>query len=64
MFVETGAIPVAELTGGILEQIARGEIIVDHRGATSAPGILPAGYGTDTPGKQIIISAGEGPRAS
>jgi alkyl hydroperoxide reductase subunit F len=64
VFVETGAIPVAEFTGGILEQNARGEIIVDNRGATSAPGIFAAGDVTDTPGKQIIIAAGEGARAA
>lgn len=64
VFIESGAIPVAEFTGGLVEQNARGEIVIDKRGATSVPGIFAAGDVTDTPGKQIIIAAGEGARAA
>jgi alkyl hydroperoxide reductase subunit F len=64
VFIESGAIAASEYTGGLVETNARGEIVIDNRGATSAPGIYAAGDVTDTPGKQIIIAAGEGARAA
>lgn len=64
VFIETGSIPVAEFTGGLVEMNERGEIVVDKRCATNAPGIYAAGDVTDVPGKQIIIAAGEGARAA
>jgi NADH-dependent peroxiredoxin subunit F len=64
VFVELGAIPVAEFTGGLVETNDRGEVVVDNRGATSAPGIYAAGDVTDGLGKQVIIAAGEGARAA
>ena len=64
VFIETGSIPVSEFTGGLVEMNDRGEIVADKRGATSVPGIYAAGDVTDTPGKQIIIAAGEGARAA
>ncbi|GAB4281056.1 MAG: hypothetical protein Kow0067_00180 [Coriobacteriia bacterium] len=64
VFIETGSIPVAEFTGGLVETNDRGEIIVGKDNATNAPGIWAAGDVTDGPGKQIIIAAGEGARAA
>jgi alkyl hydroperoxide reductase subunit F len=64
VFIETGSIPVSEFTGGLVEISEKGEIIVDRRCATSAPGIYAAGDVTDGLGKQIIIAAGEGARAA
>lgn len=64
VFIETGSIPVSEFTGGLVEMNERGEIVADKRGATSVAGIYAAGDVTDTPGKQIIIAAGEGARAA
>lgn len=64
VFIETGSIPVSEFTGGLVEMNERGEIVIDKRCATSAPGIYAAGDVTDGPGKQIIIAAGEGARAA
>jgi len=64
VFIETGSIPVSEFTGGLVEMNERGEIVVDKRCATNAPGIYAAGDVTDGPGKQIIIAAGEGARAA
>lgn len=64
VFIESGAIAVSEYTAGLVEMNAKGEIVIDNRGATSAPGIYAAGDVTDTPGKQIIIAAGEGARAA
>ena len=41
-----------------------GEIVVDARGATNVPGVFAAGDCTTVPYKQIIISMGEGAKAS
>jgi alkyl hydroperoxide reductase subunit F len=41
-----------------------GEVVVDHKGHTSVPGIYAAGDVTTTPYKQIIISMGEGAKAA
>jgi len=64
VFIESGSIAVSEYTGGLVEMNVKGEIVIDNRGATSAAGIYAAGDVTDTPGKQIIIAAGEGARAA
>ena len=64
VFIESGSIAVSEYTAGLVEMNAKGEIVIDNRGATSAPLIYAAGDVTDTPGKQIIIAAGEGARAA
>ena len=64
VFIESGSIAVSEYTAGLVEMNDKGEIVIDNRGATSAPGIYAAGDVTDTPGKQIIIAAGEGARAA
>lgn len=64
VFIEMGSIPVAEFTGGLVEVNDAGEVVVDNRGATSAPGIYAAGDVTDGLGKQVIIAAGEGARAA
>lgn len=64
VFIESGAIAASEYTGGLVELNAKGEIVIDNSGATNAPGIFAAGDVTDTPGKQIIIAAGEGASAA
>lgn len=64
VFIESGAIAVTDFTAGLVETNARGEIVIDNSGSTSAPGIYAAGDVTDSPGKQIIIAAGEGARAA
>lgn len=64
VFIETGSIPVAEFTGGLVELNDAGEVVVDKRGATSVPGVYAAGDITDSLGKQVIIAAGEGARAA
>ncbi|MDO8847253.1 MAG: FAD-dependent oxidoreductase [Coriobacteriia bacterium] len=64
IFIESGSIAVSEFTAGLVEMNEKGEIVIDNRGATSAAGIYAAGDVTDTPGKQIIIAAGEGARAA
>ncbi len=64
VFIERGFIPPDEFTGGIVQTNERGEIVVARDNMTSQPGIFAAGDVTDDYGKQIIIAAGEGARAS
>lgn len=63
-FVQIGLIPNAEWLRGTCDLNARGEIITDSRGATSAEGLFAAGDCTDVPYKQIVIALGEGAKAS
>ena len=64
VFVQIGLVPNTEWLRGTLELSERGEIETDQRGATSLPGVFAAGDATTTPYKQIIISMGEGAKAS
>jgi alkyl hydroperoxide reductase subunit F len=64
VFVQIGLVPNTEWLQGTVDLSKYGEIVVDARGATSAPGIFAAGDATTTPYKQIIIAAGEGARAA
>jgi alkyl hydroperoxide reductase subunit F len=64
VFVQIGLVPNTEFLQGTLALSGHGEIVVDARGATSAPGIFAAGDATTTPYKQIIIAAGEGAKAA
>ncbi len=63
VFIETGSIPAQELTGGLVQVNAAGEIEVDRTLMTSHPGVFAAGDATDQLGKQAIIAAGDGARA-
>jgi len=62
--VQIGLIPNTEWLRGTVELSKYGEIVVDAKGATSAPGVFAAGDATTTPYKQIIIAAGEGAKAA
>jgi len=64
VFVQIGLVPNTEWLRGTVELSKHGEIVVDARGATSAPGVFAAGDATTTPFKQIIIAAGEGAKAA
>jgi alkyl hydroperoxide reductase subunit F len=64
VFVQIGLVPNTEWLKGTIELTKYGEIVVDERGATSAPGIFAAGDATTTPYKQIIIAAGDGAKAA
>jgi alkyl hydroperoxide reductase subunit F len=54
----------SDLLGGTLELSRHGEIVIDARCATSAPGIFAAGDATTVPYKQIIVASGEGAKAA
>ncbi|MGE8069244.1 alkyl hydroperoxide reductase subunit F [Pseudomonas sp. NPDC089569] len=64
IFVQIGLLPNTDWLKGTIELSPRGEIIVDARGETSAPGIFAAGDVTTVPYKQIVIAVGEGAKAS
>jgi NADH-dependent peroxiredoxin subunit F len=64
IFVQIGLVPNTEWLKGTIALSPRGEIEVDARGATSAPGIFGAGDATTVPYKQIVIAMGEGAKAA
>ncbi|AXJ96080.1 MULTISPECIES: alkyl hydroperoxide reductase subunit F [unclassified Sphingomonas] len=64
VFVQIGLVPNTEWLTDAVALTPRGEIEVDHRGATSRAGIFAAGDATTTPFKQIVVASGEGSRAA
>jgi alkyl hydroperoxide reductase subunit F len=64
IFVQIGLVPNTEWLNGAIALTPRGEIEVDARGATSAPGVFAAGDATTVPYKQIVIAIGEGAKAA
>jgi alkyl hydroperoxide reductase subunit F len=64
IFVQIGLVPNTEWLKGTLALNARGEIEIDARGQTSAPGVFAAGDATTVPYKQISVALGEGAKAS
>ena len=64
IFVQIGLLPNTEWLKGAIALSPRGEIIVDHHGQTSLPGVFAAGDCTTVPYKQIVIAVGEGAKAS
>jgi NADH-dependent peroxiredoxin subunit F len=64
IFVQIGLLPNTDWLKDTLALSPRGEIEIDARGQTSAPGIFAAGDATTVPFKQIIIAMGEGAKAS
>ncbi len=64
IFVQIGLLPNTDWLKGTLELNKMGEIVVDAHGRTNVPGVFAAGDCTTVPYKQIIISMGEGAKAS
>jgi alkyl hydroperoxide reductase subunit F len=64
VFVQIGLLPNTDFLRGTVELTKFGEVVVDHHGRTSVPGIFAAGDVTTTPFKQIIIAAGDGAKAA
>ncbi|MDR2689679.1 MAG: alkyl hydroperoxide reductase subunit F [Azoarcus sp.] len=64
IFVQIGLLPNTDFVKDAVETTRFGEIVIDHRGHTSMPGIFAAGDCTTVPYKQIIIAMGEGAKAS
>ncbi|MEY4174814.1 MAG: hypothetical protein RI900_1979 [Actinomycetota bacterium] len=63
IFVQIGLLPNTEWLQGTIELSARGEVVVDDRGATNVPGVFAAGDCTTVPYKQIVIAMGAGATA-
>ena len=64
IFVEIGYLPNNEPFKDIINLNERGEIIVDKYGETNIKGIFAAGDSTDSPYKQIIMSAADGAKCA
>lgn len=64
IFVEIGYLPNSDIVKDLIELNDRGEIIVNNYSETNIKGIFAAGDVTNSPYKQIIISAAEGARAA
>lgn len=64
VFIEIGYTPKTEFIKDLVKLDAAGQIIVDKEARTNVPGIFSAGDVTDTPFKQVVISAGEGAKAA
>ena len=64
LFVEIGYLPNSEVFSDLVELNSKNEITVDCHGMTSFPGVFAAGDVTDTPYKQIIMSAADGAKCA
>ncbi|MXO59053.1 alkyl hydroperoxide reductase subunit F [Altererythrobacter salegens] len=65
VFVQIGLVPNTEwLADSGIELSRHGEIVIDHKAATSLPGVFAAGDVTTVPYKQIVIAMGEGSKAA
>ena len=64
VFVQIGLVPNTEFLKGTIALSKFGEIEVDARGQTSAPGVFAAGDATTVPYKQIVVAAGDGSKAA
>tara|TARA_B100001057_G_scaffold278545_1_gene278787 strand:+ start:2330 stop:3922 length:1593 start_codon:yes stop_codon:yes gene_type:complete len=64
VFVQIGLIPNSQFLKGVVDLNDFGEVVVNDHGETSEEGIFACGDVTTVPYKQIIISMGEGAKAS
>jgi alkyl hydroperoxide reductase subunit F len=64
VFVQIGLSPNSAVLKGVAELNRFGEVVVDEKGRTSAPGIYAAGDVTTVPYKQIVIAMGEGAKVA
>lgn len=64
VFVQIGLIPNSQFLDGVVDLTTHGEVIIDDKCRTSADGIFACGDLTTVPYKQIVISMGEGAKAS
>ena len=64
VFVQIGLVPSTQWLQDTLERNAFGEIVIDVKCTTSAPGVFAAGDCTTVPYKQIVVAMGEGAKAA
>lgn len=60
VFIEMGYVAKTEFVKDLVLLNGRREVITDKEGRTSHPGVFAAGDVTDTPYKQVVVSAGQG----
>jgi len=60
VFIELGYMAKTDFVKDLVQLNGRKEIIINKDGSTSQPGVFAAGDVTDTPYKQVVISAGQG----
>ena len=64
VFVQIGLVPNSAFVKDVVELTPHGEIVIDERCRTSEPGVFACDDVTTVPYKQIVISMGEGAKAS
>jgi alkyl hydroperoxide reductase subunit F len=64
VFIEVGLIPNSGPVKNLVKLNELGEVAVDYFGRTDIPGFYAAGDVTSVPYKQIVISAGDGAKAT
>lgn len=64
VFVQIGLVPNSSFVKEVVELTPWGEIVIDEKCRTSEDGIYACGDVTTVPYKQIVISMGEGAKAS
>lgn len=64
IFVQIGLVPNSAFLNDAVELSPYGEIVINEKCETSVPGIYACGDVTTVPYKQIVISMGEGAKAS
>lgn len=64
VFVQIGLVPNSAFLKGVVELSPYGEVVINEQCQTSEPGIFAAGDVSTVPYKQIVISMGEGAKAS
>jgi alkyl hydroperoxide reductase subunit F len=64
VFIQIGLVPNSQMVEDLVETRPWGEIVVNEKCETSAPGIYACGDVTTVPYKQIVIAMGEGAKAS
>jgi NADH-dependent peroxiredoxin subunit F len=64
VFVQIGLVPNSAIVKDVVDTNRFGEIVVDAKNRTSAPGVYAAGDVTTVPFKQIVIAMGEGAKAA
>ena len=64
VFVQIGLVPNSAFLKDVVELSQYGEVVINEQCQTSEPGIFAAGDVSTVPYKQIVISMGEGAKAS
>ena len=64
VFVQIGLVPNSGFLADVVELTPWGEIVINEQCETSEPGIYAAGDVSTVPYKQIVVSMGEGAKAS